>query len=85
MKLFVLFSLTLAFLIFLWVFKNFNKFSKPYKVFKLSKKNIYIWMNFSKKKRYELLKKDSASYLNQRKNLLKQIRDEYKNISDTKK
>ena len=85
MKLLVLFSLTLAFLIFLWVFKNFNKFSKPYKVFKLSKKNIYIWMNFSKKKRYELLKKDSAFYLNQRKNLLKQIRDEYKNISDTKK
>jgi len=42
-------------------------------------------MNFSKKERYELAKKESVSYLNQRKNLLKQIRNEYKNISGSEK
>jgi len=61
--------------------KNFKNSRKSNKFFKLNKKNFYKWMNFSKKERYELSKKESALYLNQRKNLLKQIRDEYKNVS----
>ena len=66
-------------------FKGSKNFKKPERIFKLNKKNFYTWMNFSKNKRYELSKKDSAFYLNQRKNLLKQIRNEYKNISDSDK
>ena len=61
--------------------KNSKNSRKTNKFFKLNKKNFYKWMNFSKKERYELSKKESALYLNQRKNLLKQIRDEYKNVS----
>ena len=38
-------------------------------------------MNLTKKERYNLLKKDSAYYLNNRKVLLDQIRKEYKIIS----
>jgi len=60
-------------------------FKKSERIFKLNKENFYTWMNFSKKERYELSKKDSVFYLNKRKNLLKQIRNEYKNISDSEK
>ena len=60
-------------------------FKKSERIFKLNKKNFYTWMNFSKKERYEISKKNSLLYLNQRKNLLKQIRNEYKNISDSEK
>ena len=35
-------------------------------------------MNLTKKERYDLSNKDSASYLNKRKVLLDQIRKEYK-------
>ena len=69
----------------LWAFKDSKTYKKPKRIFKLNKKNFYTWMNFSKKKRYELSKKDSVFYLNQRKNLLKQIRNEYKNISGSEK
>ena len=61
--------------------KNSKNSRKTNKFFKLNKKNFSKWMNFSKKERYELSKKESALYLNQRKNLLKQIRDEYKTVS----
>ena len=64
--------------------KNSKNSRKTNKFFKLNKKNFYKWMNFSKKERYELSKKESALYLNQRKNLLKQIRNEYKDISSAK-
>jgi len=80
-----LFLLTITFIAFLLAFNNFKSFRRPNKIFKLNKKNFYTWMNFSKKERYELSKKDSLFYLNQRKNLLKQIRNEYKNISDSEK
>ena len=50
------------------------------KFFKLTKKNFYSWMRLTKKERYELTNKDSIFYLNQRKNLLSQIRKEYKSI-----
>ena len=80
--------LLVVFSAFLFVFKKFKKFRilrKPDNIFKLNRKNFYTWMNFSKKERYELLKKDSVFYLNQRKNLLRQIRNEYKDISGSEK
>ena len=82
--LFLIFLL-ITFIAFILAFKNPKILRKSDKLFKLNKKNFYTWMNFSKKKRYELLKKESFSYLNQRKILLKQIRNEYKNISGSEK
>ena len=46
---------------------------------KFNKENLYSWMNLTKKERFNLSKRDSINYLIERKNLLKQIRDEYKN------
>ena len=77
--------LLVTFIALLLAFKDSKIFKKPERIFKLNKKNFYTWMNFSKKERYELSKKDSLFYLNQRKNLLKQIRNEYKNISSSEK
>ena len=77
--------LLITFIALLWASKDSKIFKKSERIFKLNRKNLYTWMNFSKKKRYELLKKDSVFYLNQRKNLLKQIRNEYKNISSSEK
>ena len=77
--------LLISFIALLLAFKDSKLFNKSERIFKLNKKNFYTWMNFSKKERYELSKKDSVSYLNQRKNLLKQIRNEYKNISGSDK
>tara|TARA_B100000212_G_scaffold287460_1_gene228286 strand:+ start:448 stop:627 length:180 start_codon:yes stop_codon:yes gene_type:complete len=57
---------------------------KKKEVFKFNKNNLNKWMNLSKKERFDLSKKDSIIYLNERKNLLKKIRDEYKNISKEK-
>ena len=77
--------LLISFIALLLAFKDSKLFNKSERIFKLNKKNFYTWMNFSKKQRYELSKKDSLFYLNQRKNLLKQIRNEYKNISGSEK
>ena len=46
---------------------------------KFNKENLYSWMNLTKKERFNLSKKDSMNYVIERKNLLKQIRNEYKN------
>ena len=46
---------------------------------KFNKENLYYWMNLTKKERFNLSKKDSMNYLIERKNLLNQIRNEYKN------
>ena len=46
---------------------------------KFNKENLYSWMNLTKKERFNLSKKDSINYLTERKNLLNQIRKEYKN------
>ena len=83
MKLIILFTLIITFLGLLIASKKSKNVSNSNKKFKLDKNNFYIWMNFSKKKRYELTKKDSTFYMNQRKNLLKEIRNEYKNISNS--
>ena len=60
---------------------------KNKKIISFSKRNLNDWMNLTKKERYILLKKDSASYLDKRKVLLEKIRKEYQNISkqDNKK
>ena len=49
---------------------------------KFNKDNLYSWMNLTKKERFNLSKRDSMTYSIERKNLLKQIRNEYKNIID---
>jgi len=46
---------------------------------RFNKKNLYSWMNLTKKERFNMSKTDSMIYSIERKNLLKQIRNEYKN------
>ena len=61
---------------------NDNFFSKKIKkrgAIKFNKENLYSWMNLTKKERFNLSKRDSMSYSIERKNLLNQIRNEYKN------
>ena len=52
--------------------------TKKMKNFKLNKNNLNVWMNLTKKERYDLSKNDSYLYNIQRKNLLDEIRKEYK-------
>ena len=79
-------------IIFLLIFiffnsKNFLKFKRKQKVLKtknfttFNKKNLNNWMNLTKKERYKLLKQDSLNYMDRRKILLDEIRNEYKKIS----
>ena len=68
-------------------FKNSKKLNRKQKVLKtkkfttFNKKNLNNWMNLTKKERYNLLKKDSLNYMDKRKILLDEIRNEYKKIS----
>ena len=57
---------------------NFSKLFKKKRGLKFNKDNLYSWMNLTKKERFNLSKKDSMNYLIERKNLLNQIRNEYK-------
>ena len=79
-------------IIFLFIFiffnlRNFFKLNRKQKVLKtkkfatFNKKNLNNWMNLTKKERYNLLKKDSLNYMDKRKILLEEIRNEYKKIS----
>ena len=78
-------------IIFVFVFiffnlRNFLKLIRKQKVFKskkitFSKKNLNNWMNLTKKERYNLSKRDSLNYMDRRKLLLDEIRNEYKKIS----
>ena len=67
--------------------KNFFKFNRKQKVLKakklttFNKKNFNNWMNLTKRERYNLFKKDSLNYMDKRKILLDEIRNEYKKIS----
>ena len=64
-----------------------NYFSKIFKKrsrMVINKNNLYSWMNLTKKERFNLSKKDSMTYLLERKNLLNQIRNEYKNTIEKK-
>ena len=79
-------------IIFLFIFiffnlRNFLKLNKKQKVKKakklttFNKKNLNNWMNLTKKERYNLSKQDSVNYMDRRKLLLDEIRNEYKKIS----
>ncbi len=76
--------------LFIFIFfnlRNFFKLNRKQKVFKakklttFSKKNLNNWMNLTKKERYNLSKQDSVNYMDRRKLLLDEIRNEYKKIS----
>ena len=82
-------------IIFLFIFifiylRNFFKLNRKQKVLKVkklttfNKKNLYNWMNLTKKERYNLSKQDSVYYMYRRKLLLDEIRTEYKKISRKK-
>ena len=79
-------------IIFLFIFiffylRNFLKLNRKQKVFKakkfttFNKNNLNNWMNLTKKERYNLSKQDSVNYMDRRKLLLDEIRNEYKKIS----
>ena len=79
-------------IIFLFIFiffnlRNFLKLNRKQKVFNskkittFNKKNFNNWMNLTKKERYNLSKQDSVNYMDKRKLLLNEIRNEYKKIS----
>ena len=79
-------------IIFLFIFiffniRNFPKLKRKQKDLKakkittFNKKNLNNWMNLTKKERYNLSKQDSVNYMDRRKILLDQIRNEYKKIS----
>jgi len=79
-------------IIFLFIFiffnlRNFLKLNRKQKVLEakklttFNKKNFNNWMNLTKKERYNLSKQDSVKYMDRRKLLLDEIRNEYKKIS----
>ena len=79
-------------IIFLFAFIFFNlrhflKLNRKQKVLRakkltiFNKKNLNNWMNLTKKERYNLSKQDSVKYMDRRKILLDEIRNEYKKIS----
>ena len=76
--------------IFIYIFfnlRNFFKLNSKQKLLKVkklttfNKKNLNNWMNLTKKERYNLSKQDSFNYMDRRKLLLDEIRNEYKKIS----
>ena len=79
-------------IIFVFIFIFFNlkyflklirkqKVAKSKKITTFNKKNLNNWMNLTKKERYNLSKQDSVNYMDRRKLLLEEIRNEYKKIS----
>ena len=75
------------FIIIFFNFRNFLKLNRKQKVFNskkittFNKKNLNNWMNLTKKERYNLTIQDSVNYMDKRKLLLDEIRNEYKKIS----
>ena len=76
--------------VFIFIFfnlRNFLKLFRKQKVLKakkfttFNKKNLNNWMNLTKKERYNLSKQESLNYMDKRKLLLDEIRNEYKKIS----
>ena len=85
----MLLKLVIIFL-FIFIFLNLGnlfKLSRKQKVLKakkltaFNKKNLNNWMSLTKKERYNLSKQDSVNYMERRKLLLDEIRNEYKKIS----
>ena len=60
----------------------FSKILNKRRDLKFNKENLYSWMNLTKKERFNLSKRDSMNYLIERRNLLNQIRNEYKNVTE---
>ncbi len=83
LRLLIIFLLLIAF----FYLRNFSKLNRKQKVLKskklttFNKKNLNNWMNLTKKERYNLSKQDSVNYMDKRKLLLDEIRNEYKKIS----
>ena len=75
----MLFLFNVCLIVFICIY-FLQKISKKKAGTKFNKKNLYNWMNLTKKQRFDLSKKDSISYLSKRNDLLNQIRNEYKNI-----
>ena len=81
------FVIIFLFIFIIFYFRNFLKLNSKQKVFKakklttFNKKNLNNWMNLTKKERYNLSKQDSVNYMDRRKLLLEEIRNEYKKIS----
>ena len=75
------------FIIIFFNFRKFFKLNRKQKVLKVNKlttfnkKILNNWMNLTKKERYNLSKQDSVNYMDKRKLLLNEIRNEYKKIS----
>ena len=81
------FVIIFLFICIFFYLRNFLKINRKQKVLKdkklktFNKKNLNNWMNLTKKERYNLSKQDSANYMDRRKLLLDEIRNEYKKIS----
>ena len=81
------FVIIFLFILILFYLRNFLKLNRRQKVLKakklttFNKKNLNNWMNLTKKERYNLSKQDSVNYMDRRKLLLEEIRNEYKKIS----
>ena len=77
----------LFFIFIFYYLRNFFKSKWEKKVVRakklttFNKKNLNNWMKLTKKERYNLSKQESLTYLDKRKQLLDEIRKEYKKIS----
>ena len=77
----------IIFIVIFYFLKKLLKSNRKKKVFKtknlitFNKENLNNWMNLTKKERYNLSKQESIDYMDKRKNLLSEIREEYKKIS----
>ena len=75
------------FIIIFFNLRNFLKLNRKQNIFNskkittFNKKNLNNWMNLTKKERYKLTNQDSLNYMDKRKLLLDEIRNEYKKIS----
>ena len=84
---FLILVIIFLFIIIFFNLRNFLKLNRKQKVFNskkittFNKKNLNNWMNLTKKERYNLSKQDSVNYMDRRKLLLDEIRNEYKKIS----
>ena len=81
------FVIIFLFILIFFYLRNFLKLNRKQRVLKakkittFNKKNLNNWMNLTKKERYNLSKQDSLNYMDRRKLLLNEIRNEYKKIS----
>ena len=84
---FLKFVIIVLFVFIFFYLRNFLKLNRKQKVLNtkklttFNKKNFNNWMNLTKKERYNLSKQDSVNYMDRRKLLLDEIRNEYKKIS----